>query len=67
MPPKVENIATLIAKREIAIASLDELYEEFNMLYQAEPELIGLENVHEEMAIKFRSVKRQQKTIADSS
>ncbi|XP_068755926.1 uncharacterized protein [Montipora capricornis] len=31
-------------KRDIAIASLDELYEEFNMLYQVEPELIALEN-----------------------
>jgi len=37
MPPKVENIATLVAKRNIAITSLDELYEEFNLLYQAEP------------------------------
>ena len=55
MPPKVENIATLIAKREIAIASLDELYEEFNMLYQVEPELIALENVYKEIAIRFRS------------
>ena len=33
MPPKVENVATLIAKRDISIASLDELYEEFNILY----------------------------------
>ena len=41
MPPKVENIATLIAKRDIAIASLDELYEEFNILYQVQPELRG--------------------------
>ena len=40
MQPKVENIATLVAKRDIAITSLDELYEEFNRLYQAEPELI---------------------------
>jgi len=53
MPPKVENIATLIAKRDIAIASLDEHYEEFNILYQVEPELIALENVHKEIAIKY--------------
>ena len=65
MPPKVENIATLIAKRDIAIVSLDELYEEFNMLYQVEPELIALENVYKEIAIRFRSVKKQQTTIAE--
>ena len=65
MPPKVENIATLIGKRDIAIASLDELYEEFNMLYEVEPELTALENVHKEIEIKFRSVKKQQTTIAE--
>ena len=65
MPSKVENIATLIAKRDIAIASLDELYEEFNMLYQVEPELIALENVYKEIAIRFRGVKKQQTTIAE--
>lgn len=53
MPPKVKNIASLIAKRDIAIASLDELYEEFNILYQVEPELIALENVHKEIATKY--------------
>ena len=65
MPPKVENIVTLVAKRDIAIASLDELYEEFNMLYQVEPELIALENVYKEIAIRFRGVKKQQTTIAE--
>lgn len=65
MPPKVENIATLIAKRDIAIASLDEHYEEFNILYQVEPELIALENVHKEIAIKYWSVKKEQSTIAE--
>ena len=65
MPPKVENIATLIAKRDIAIASLDELCEEFNMLYQVEPELIALENVYKEIVMRFGSVKKQQTTIAE--
>ena len=65
MPPKVENIAILIAKRDIAIASLDELYGEFNMLYQVELELIALENVYKEIAIRFQSVKKQQTTIAE--
>ena len=65
MPPKVENIASLVAKRDIVIASLDELYEEFNILYQVEPELIALENVHKEIATKYRSVKKQQSTIAE--
>ena len=65
MPPKVENIASLIAKRDIAIASLDELYEEFNILYQVEPELFTLQNVHKEIATKYRSVEKQQSTIAE--
>ena len=62
MPPIVETIAALIAKRDIAIASLDELFEEFDVLYQVEPELIALENVLAEIAVKFRSVKKQQVT-----
>ena len=65
MPPKVENVATLVAKRYIAIASLDELYEEFNILYQVEPEIIALENLHKEIATKYLSVKKQQLTIAE--
>ena len=60
MPPKVESIATLIAKRDITIASLDELFEEFEMLYQVESELIALDNTYKEIAVKFRSVKKQQ-------
>ena len=40
MPPKVETIGTLISKRDITIASLDELFEEFGVLYQAESDLI---------------------------
>ena len=66
MPPKVESIATLIAKRDITIASLDELFEEFDVLFQGESELISLENVRADIAVKFRSVKKQQETIADS-
>jgi len=66
MPPKVESVATLIiAKRDITIASLDELLKEFNVLYQVESELITLGNVHAEIAAKYRSVKKQQLTIAD--
>ena len=65
MPPKVETIATLIAKRDITIASLDELFEEFDVLFQGESELIALENVRAEIAVKFRSVKKEQVTIAD--
>ena len=65
MPPKVETIATLIAKRDITITSLDELFEEFDVLFQGESELIALENVQAEIAVKFRSVKKQQVTIAD--
>ena len=65
MPPKVESIATLIAKRDITIASLDELFEEFEMLFQVESELIALDNTYKEIAVQFRSIKKQQATIAD--
>ena len=33
--------------------------------FQVEPELIALENVYKEIAIKYRSVKKQQSTIAE--
>ena len=65
MPPKVETIATLIATRDTTIASLDELFEEFDVLFQGESELIALENVRAEIEVTFRSVKKQQVTRAD--
>ena len=64
MPPKVE-LSTLIAKRDSTIVSLNELFEEFYMLYQVEPLLSTLENVYKEVESKYRSVKRQQETITD--
>lgn len=54
MPPKVESIATLIAKRDITIASLDELFEEFEMLFQVESELIALDNTYKEIAVNSK-------------
>ena len=47
------------------IASLDEHYEEFNILYQVEPEFIVLENLHKKIATKYRSVEKQQSTIVE--
>ena len=64
MPPKVE-LSTLIAKRDTTIASLNELFEEFYVLYQVEPLLSTLENVYKEVESKYRSVKKQQETITD--
>ena len=66
MPPKVETIATLIATRDTTIAALDELFEEFDVSFQGESELIALENVRAEIEAKFRSVKKQQVTRADN-
>ena len=65
MPLKAGNIASLIAKQDIVIASLDQLYEKFKILYQVEPELIVLENVHKEIATNYRGVKKQQSTITE--
>ena len=48
MPPNVETIATLMAKRDITIASLDKLFGEFDMLFQGKSELTALENVRAE-------------------
>ena len=66
MPPKVE-LSTHIAKRDSTIASLNDLFEEFHVLYvyQVEPLLSTLKNVYKEVESKYRSVKKQQETIAD--
>ena len=47
MPPKVE-LPTFIAKGDSTIASLNDLFEVFHMLYQAEPVWSTLENVYKE-------------------
>ena len=64
MPPKVD-VTTLIAKRDGTIGSLYDLLEEFNVLFEVQPVINILENIYKEVEIKYRSVKKQQETIAD--
>ena len=64
MPPKVD-VTTLIAKRDSTIGSLHDLLEEFNVLFEIQPVISILENVYNEVETKYRSVKKQQETIAE--
>ena len=64
MPPKAD-INTLLAKRDVAIKSLYELFEEFQVVYGIEPELETLEKVYKEIETKFRTVKKQLEVISD--
>ena len=62
MPPKAD-INTLLAKRDVAIKSLYELFEEFQVVYGIEPELETFEKVYKEIETKFRTVKKQLEVI----
>ena len=52
-------------RKETIQASLNDLLEEFHVLYQVGPVLSTLENVYKEVESKYRSVKKQQEIIAD--
>ena len=64
MPPKVD-ISVLIGKKSIAIDALYELFEEFDAVFDVEPELKTLESVYKQVETKYRSVKKQQETVAE--
>ena len=64
MPPKAD-INTFLAKRDVEIKSLYELFEEFQVVYGIEPELETLEKVYKEIETKFRTVKKQLEVIFD--
>ena len=53
------DVSILIAKRDSTIVALYELLEKFQVLYKVQPVLSTLENVYQEMEIKYRSVKKQ--------
>ena len=57
MPPKVA-VTTLIAKTDSTIGSLHDLFE-------TQPVISILENINNEVETKYRSVKKQQETIAE--
>lgn len=62
--PKVE-LKTLIGKRDNAIQSIKELFEEFETVFTVEPQLDRLESIFNLVEAKYRNIKKQQETIAD--
>ena len=64
MPPKVD-LKTLFGKRDNAIHSLKELFDEFEAIYSVKPDLTLLQATFNEIESKYRAVKKQIETIAD--
>lgn len=64
MPPKVD-VKILIGKRDNAIHALKELFEEFEAIFAIKPQLERLESTFNLIESKYRSIKKQQETIAD--
>jgi hypothetical protein len=64
MPPK-ENFKTLLGKRDNAIRALKELFEEFETVFEIQPQLKRLEEIFIILETKYRSIKEQQELIAD--
>lgn len=52
-------------KKNVAIKSLYELYEELDTVFEVEPEIDILESIYKQIETKYRNVKKQQETIAD--
>lgn len=64
MPPKID-LSLLIAKRDNSANSLNELFEEFQVLYNVQAEISTVENVYKQIEKKFRLLKQQQEIIMD--
>ncbi|CAB3992734.1 Hypothetical predicted protein [Paramuricea clavata] len=64
MPPKI-NFKTLLGKRDNAIHALKELFEEFETVFEIQPQLKRLEQIFTILETKYRSIKEQQEFIAD--
>ena len=62
--PKVD-IKTLTGKRNIAVQSLNELFEEFNCVHDIKTDPKLLENIYHQVESKYRVVKKQIEAIAD--
>ncbi len=62
--PKTD-LKTLIGKRDNAIQSVQELFEEFKTVLTVEPNLDRLETIFNLVEAKYRNIKKQQETIAD--
>jgi predicted phage gp36 major capsid-like protein len=62
--PKTD-LKTLIGKRDNAIQSVQELFEEFEAVLAVEPNLDRLETIFNLVEAKYRNIKKQQETITD--
>ncbi len=64
MPPKVD-LKTLTAKRDNAMRFLYELFEEFQVVINVQPELELIEKIYKEIESKYRGFKKQIEVIED--
>ena len=64
MPPKVD-VKTLAGKMDNAIRILDELIEEFEIIFSVKPELKTLEAAFNQVEARYRLIKKQQETVLD--
>ena len=65
MPPKTADLKTLIGKRDNAIQSIKELFEEFEEVFSIEPQLERMESTFKIIEAKYRNITKQQELIAD--
>ena len=65
MPPNTADLKTLIGKRDNAIQTIKELFEEFEEGFSIEPQLEKLESTFKIIEAKYRNIKKQQELIAD--
>ena len=64
MPPKID-ISILVGKRDNALRSLNELFEEFELVIGAEPDLNTVKNIYTQIEPRYRAIKKQLEVIAD--
>ena len=68
MPPKLqpkEDRKTLVSKMQNTNRCLDELLEEFEVIYAAKPQLARLQTIFAEVESKYRTLRKQIAHIAD--
>ena len=64
MPPKVD-VKTLAGKMDNAVRILDELIEEFEIIFSVKPEFKTLEAAFNQVEARYRLIKKQQETVLD--
>ena len=64
MPPKTES-KILIGKQNNAVRILEDLCEEFETIFEVQPQLERLKTTFDQLEAKYRSIQKQQEVIAD--